>query len=111
MRTGQLHLPWLNPDDPLPPIDQAWPPESDAPGLLAAGIALHAFGVLHIALAGIVSGLALSLDYAAPVLALPKRLRLLPEPAFVGLQAGLWQLGALGLGNHACIQGLQALRT
>ena len=37
MRTGRFHLPWLNADDPLPPIDQAWPPESDAPGLLAAG--------------------------------------------------------------------------
>ena len=54
-----------------------WKQNLDVPGLLAAGIALHAFGVLHIALAGIVSGLALSLDYAAPVLAIQKRLRLL----------------------------------
>ena len=30
-------LPWLDPDDPLPPPEQAWGPDSDAPGLLAAG--------------------------------------------------------------------------
>lgn len=54
-----------------------WKQNLHVPGLLAAGIALHAFGVLHIALAGIVSGLALSLDYAAPVLSIQKRLRLL----------------------------------
>ena len=54
-----------------------WRNNLDVPGLLAAGIALHAFGVLHIAFAGIVTGLALSLDYAAPVLSIQKRLRLL----------------------------------
>ena len=54
-----------------------WKQNLDAPGLFASGIALHAFGVLHIALAGLVGGLALSLDYAAPVLAIQKRLRLL----------------------------------
>ena len=54
-----------------------WKQNLDVPGLLANGIALHAFGVLHIALAGMVSGLALSLDYAAPVLSIQKRLRLL----------------------------------
>ena len=54
-----------------------WKQNLDVPGLLANGIALHAFGVLHIALAGLVGGLALSLDYAAPVLAIQKRLRLL----------------------------------
>ena len=43
--------------------------------MLATGIALHAFGVLHIAFAGIVAGLAVSLDYAAPVLSIQKRLR------------------------------------
>ncbi|GHC07444.1 hypothetical protein GCM10010080_22420 [Thermomonas carbonis] len=54
-----------------------WHNNLDVPGLLAAGIALHAFGILHIALAGIVSGLATTLDYALPVLAIQKRLRLL----------------------------------
>ena len=52
-----------------------WKQNLHVPGLLAAGIALHAFGVLHIAFAGIVTGLALSLDYSAPVLSIQKRLR------------------------------------
>lgn len=30
-------LPWLSLDSPFPPIEQAWPQESEAPGLLAAG--------------------------------------------------------------------------
>lgn len=30
-------LPWLDLDDPLPPPEQAWGSDSDAPGLLAAG--------------------------------------------------------------------------
>ena len=54
-----------------------WRQNLDVPGLLVAGIALHAFGVLHIAFAGIVTGLATTLDYALPVLAIQKRLRLL----------------------------------
>lgn len=54
-----------------------WRQNLDVPGLLATGIALHAFGILHIALAGIVTGLATTLDYAAPVLAIQKRMRLL----------------------------------
>ena len=54
-----------------------WKQNLGVPGLFASGIALHAFGVLHIALAGIVSGLATTLDFAAPVLAIQKRLRLL----------------------------------
>ncbi|WP_313071919.1 leucyl/phenylalanyl-tRNA--protein transferase [Melaminivora sp.] len=33
-------LPWLAPDEPLPPPGQAWGPDSPAPGLLAAGSAL-----------------------------------------------------------------------
>ena len=30
-------LPWLGPQDPFPDLEQAWPADSDAPGLLAAG--------------------------------------------------------------------------
>ena len=30
-------LPWLKPDSPFPPTSTAWPLDSDAPGLLAAG--------------------------------------------------------------------------
>ena len=54
-----------------------WRSNPDVPGLLVAGIALHTFGVLHIAFAVIVTGLALNIDHAAPVLAIQKRLRLL----------------------------------
>jgi leucyl/phenylalanyl-tRNA--protein transferase len=32
-----LTLPWLEAGDPFPPIDLAWGPDSEAPGLLAAG--------------------------------------------------------------------------
>ena len=54
-----------------------WRQNLDVAGLFAAGVALHAFGVLHVALAGIVAGLAISLDPGAPVLAIQKRLRLM----------------------------------
>ena len=54
-----------------------WTRNPDVPGLLLSGIALHAFGVMHVALAGIVAGLASTLDYGASVLAIQKRLRLL----------------------------------
>jgi hypothetical protein len=54
-----------------------WKQNPGTPGLLAAGILLHAFGVAHIAFAGIVWGLASTTDYDAPVLAIQKRLRLL----------------------------------
>ena len=32
-----LTLPWLDAGDPFPPVNQAWGPDSEAPGLLAAG--------------------------------------------------------------------------
>ncbi|MEY4979028.1 MAG: leucyl/phenylalanyl-tRNA--protein transferase [Pseudomonadota bacterium] len=35
-----LPLPWLEPGDPFPPVEQAWGPHDPAPGLLAAGGAL-----------------------------------------------------------------------
>ena len=54
-----------------------WKQNLDVPGMLAAGIALHAFGILHVAFAGMVIGLAATLDHAAPVLSIQKRLRLL----------------------------------
>ena len=34
---AQPHLPWLDPGEPFPDVSQAWPADSDAPGLLAAG--------------------------------------------------------------------------
>lgn len=54
-----------------------WTRNLAVPGLLAAGIALHAFGVLNIAFAGILTALAAGIDLASPVLAIQKRLRLL----------------------------------
>lgn len=54
-----------------------WKRNLDVPGLLASGIVLHAFGVLNIAFAGILTGLAAGMDLAGPVLAIQKRLRLL----------------------------------
>ncbi len=32
-----MSLPWLEPDSPFPPVEQAWGPEDPVPGLLAAG--------------------------------------------------------------------------
>lgn len=52
-----------------------WTRNAGIPGLLATGLFLHAFGILHVAFAGIVIGLTNALDYAAPVLAIQKRLR------------------------------------
>lgn len=39
-RLPPYSLPWLEPGDAFPPVANAWPSESDAPGLLAAGGAL-----------------------------------------------------------------------
>ena len=33
----QPHLPWLQPGEPFPPVEQAWTEDTPAPGLLAAG--------------------------------------------------------------------------
>lgn len=37
MSTPNLPLPWLEPQDPFPPVENSWGAGSDAPGLLAAG--------------------------------------------------------------------------
>lgn len=52
-----------------------WQRNPDVTGLLATGIALHAFGVAHVVFAGLVAALALGIDYASPVLTIQKRLR------------------------------------
>lgn len=54
-----------------------WKQNIGTTGLFIAGVSLHAFGVMHIAFAGIIAGLASTMDYASPVLAIQKRLRLL----------------------------------
>lgn len=54
-----------------------WKRNVEIPGYLVAGIVLHAFGVVNVAWAGITLGLIGCIDYAAPVLAIQKRLALL----------------------------------
>ena len=51
-----------------------WTRNTDVPGLFATGVALHAFGVLTAALAGITLGLAATVDYAAPVTTIQRQL-------------------------------------
>lgn len=52
-----------------------WQRNLDVPGLFFAGVALHAFGVMHVVFAALVLTLASTIDYGAPVLAIQKRLR------------------------------------
>lgn len=42
MITSSPPLPWLQPNDPFPPITEAWNDDTSAPGLLAAGGLLNA---------------------------------------------------------------------
>lgn len=54
-----------------------WTRNTGIPGLLAAGIVVHAFGALTAAASGITLGLMGSIDYSAPVLEIQKRFALL----------------------------------
>lgn len=56
-----------------------WTGNPQVPGLFAAGIALHAFGVLNAALGGLVVGLAGTIDYSAPVAAIQRRMARLQQ--------------------------------
>lgn len=51
-----------------------WTRNMDVPGLLAAGIAVHAFGLVNIVFAGITIALATRIDYGAPVLDIQRQL-------------------------------------
>lgn len=51
-----------------------WTRNTDIPGLLAAGLALHAFGVLNILGATLTLVLAARVDYSAPVLMIQRQL-------------------------------------
>lgn len=51
-----------------------WTRNTDVAGLLFAGIAVHAFGVLTAVMAGLTMGLAGTVDYAAPVVSIQKQL-------------------------------------
>ena len=51
-----------------------WTRNTGVPGLFWAGIAVHAFGVAHAALAGITLGLSGTIDYSAPVVHIQKQM-------------------------------------
>lgn len=66
-----------------------WKHNPDAPGYFAAGIAVHAFGVVSAALAGITLALVARVDHAAPVLHIERQLALLRRfYVFNGMLAG-----------------------
>jgi hypothetical protein len=66
-----------------------WKRNLDAPGYFAAGVVLHAFGVVTAALAGITLALVARIDYAAPVLQIEKQLAKLRRfYVFNGMLAG-----------------------
>jgi len=50
-----------------------WTGNLHAPSLLAAGLVLHAFGILTAAMAGLTMGLAATIDYSAPVMLIQKQ--------------------------------------
>src|SRR5690606_17837563 len=54
-----------------------WTRNVDVAGLLAAGIIVHAFGLLTAVMAGLVLVLAGTIDYSLPVLRIQKRMALL----------------------------------
>lgn len=62
-----------------------WTRNTHVPGLLAGGIALHAFGVLTAALAGLTIALASTIDYSAPVTTIQRQLARLQR--FYGFNA------------------------
>jgi hypothetical protein len=87
-----------------------WKRNVEVPGYLVSGILVHAFGVVNVAFAGITLCLIGSIDYAAPVLAIQKRLALLQRfYAFGAVICGLpwwimWLLVVIafaGLGSHS----------
>lgn len=66
-----------------------WTRHLDTPVLLATGLALHAYGVAHVAFAAMVMALAGTIDYDGPVLRIQKRTALLLRlQAFNGALCG-----------------------
>lgn len=66
-----------------------WTRNLDAPALLAAGVLVHALGVMNVVLGGCVIALAGTIDYGAPVLRIQKRMALLLRlQALNGLACG-----------------------
>ena len=92
-----------------------WTRNMDAGGLLAAGLVVHAFGVLNVAMAGITIGLVATIDYGEPVLRIQASLaRLLRVQGLNSALCGLpwWIMWVLvvvavaGLGGGAGDGGL-----
>jgi hypothetical protein len=67
-----------------------WTRNTGVPGLLAAGILVHAFGAITAAMAGMTMALIGSIDYSAPVLRIQKRMGLL-------LRFHTWSAAVCGL--------------
>lgn len=51
-----------------------WQPHADVPHVLLAGLSMHAYGILIAVLAGVMLGKMKSIDYAAPVAEIQRRL-------------------------------------
>ncbi len=51
-----------------------WTRNTGVPGLFWAGVLVHAFGVAHVAFAGLTLGLIGTIDYSAPVLRIQKQM-------------------------------------
>lgn len=86
-----------------------WKRNLDIPGFLISGLVVHAFGVANVAMSGITLGLIGSIDYAASVLSIQRRLALLQRFHALGaVVCGLpWWIMWLpvvialaGLGSH-----------
>jgi hypothetical protein len=88
-----------------------WQRNPGSPGYLAAGIAVHGFGLLTAVLAGIALGRLRQLDYGAPVLQLENRLGQLRRfHVLNGMLAGWpwWVMWAVVLVALAGLAGLPA---
>lgn len=86
-----------------------WTRNLEVPALLATGIAVHAFGVIHVALAGMVMVLAGTIDYDGPVLRIQKRTALLLRlQAFNGSVCGApwWVMWVLVVVAFAGLGGI-----
>ena len=67
-----------------------WIQHRDVPHLLAAGLSVHVFGVLTIAMAGVTLGMIARLDHAAPVVTIQMRLARLRRFYLInGMSTGL----------------------
>lgn len=88
-----------------------WTRNPEIPALVATGLILHAFGLVNIVFAALTIGLATTIDFAAPVLAIQRRMaRLLRVYGLNANACGLpwwimWVLVVVAVGG---LQGLPA---